>query len=188
MGKEVHRHAGTHAFLVANEEDFLQIRQALGTHRENDFVHHVIAQDIGEVTHGPDAVQRLERDFARGIEFLAEEAAQPHVVLVRSFQRPRQFQSPFAGAGDQHLVRRYEFAPQNAHHAARGQPKKQQQNPRVGGKQQQEWAAQFEAEGVLENYQAKRRVCHLPESVAQDDAGVRGIELFINFEPPGNRY
>ena len=50
--KEIHRHAGAHALLVAEKKNVLKLGQALAADGEDNLVHHVLAQERGSSAMG----------------------------------------------------------------------------------------------------------------------------------------
>ena len=71
---------------------------------------------------------------------------------------------------------------------ARGvDPEEAQKDPGVGGEYQNKGAADIQAQHILRQHQADGSQNALPESVTQDYAGMRRVELFIDVEPVADR-
>ena len=62
MREEIHGDAGTHALLVAQQENLFELGQPLATHREKNLVDHAPAKQLGEVRQRMDPVNRLQAD------------------------------------------------------------------------------------------------------------------------------
>ena len=80
-------------------------------------------------------------------------------------------------------MRGSELAPQAADHARRIDPKQAQQNPRIHRDQRHKRTAEVQAQNEFDQNQANRAQDALAKRIAQHDAGMRGVEFFVNIEP-----
>ena len=181
--KEIDRHARAQAFLVAEQKDLFQLRQALAAHREDDLVHYVLAQNGLQLADWTDLVSGSQGNLAGRAGPFGKETAQPHAVFGGAFERRRHLQRAVAGPHDHHVVRSGEFTPDHAYHAAGGQAEDHQQDPREHREQRHEEAAQVLPDQVFEDHQAEGAIQTLACSVTQDHSRMRGIELFVDLQP-----
>src|SRR5947209_3642783 len=122
-------------------------------------------------------------NFFWSVQLLAEEAAQPDAILRRLLQRTRHAHGPLARANHHHVMRRREFTAHYTHYPAGGQSEQQQKDPCIAREQEHEKTAQVQAEYELEHYQAQGAVRALPGCIAQDQARIARVELFVYLQP-----
>jgi hypothetical protein len=66
--KEIHSDAGFHAFFIAQEKDFLELRQAAAVDGENNFIDDMFAEQIGKLGQWPDRI--AARQFHLGLRIV----------------------------------------------------------------------------------------------------------------------
>ncbi len=125
--EKIHRDAGADAFFVAHEEDLFELGEALAADGEDDFVDHVLRAGWRQVVDGEHLIGDAQMDLGGSVGGLAEEAAQADAVLGGLLQAAGHADGALAGAHHHDVVRRGEFAADDADHAAGGEAEEEKQ-------------------------------------------------------------
>ena len=108
-------------------------------------------------------------------------------VLARLFEHASDVDGPLACTDHDHRPEGSELTTNNTDDAARVQTEQAQDDPGKNREEREEGPAEVKAQEELEQHQGDDAQSALPKCVAQDDAGLRGIQAVVDREPVAER-